>query len=66
MTLDETLNPNVDFYPINVYHLRNNDVPNQVKDIMMQYEDNNKTKCIVTFGEPTSYEYQKIKLLKEE
>jgi len=42
---------------------KTNDVTTDIKQILLKYEDSNKSKCVITYGEPTPYEYQKINQL---
>lgn len=77
-SVDPKLDPNIGFYPVNIYYLKNNNVSamqcpssessgsiiiDDIKNNLEQYVNKNKTKCVITYGEPTSYEYQKIKSL---
>ena len=62
-----TIASNIGLYPINVYYLNNQPntgIPNKIiadiKQFAIQYENNNKDKCVITFGEPSNYENEKI------
>lgn len=70
---DPYLKPEIGYYPINIYYIKDptkcntstktNDVTTDIKQILLKYEDSNKSKCVITYGEPTPYEYQKINQL---
>jgi len=75
MLEDPVLEPKIGSYPINIYYAKNNattqcpkgessvNVIDEIKNMLSQYENKNKDKCVITYGEPSSYEYQKIKML---
>ncbi len=74
--LNQALDSNIGVYSANIYYTKNN-LPTQcsngnssenviigdIKNILTQFENKNKNKCVITYGSPTSYDYEKIKLL---
>jgi hypothetical protein len=73
---NQSIDPNIGSYSVNIYYTKNN-LPTQcptgessenviigdIKNILIQYENKNKNKCVITYGSPTSYDYEKIKTL---
>ena len=70
---DPNVGPEIGFFPVNVYYQKNcpgnkcydyqsqnNVITDELKGILMRYENNNKTKCVITYGDPTTYEYIRI------
>lgn len=73
---DPNINPDVGFFPINLYYWKQlpetkcynyqshgNPIVDELKGILLKYENNNKTKCVITYANPTQYEYSRINSL---
>jgi hypothetical protein len=73
---DPNVNPEVGFFPVNVYYWKKlpenkcysyqsqgNPVVDDLKGVLLKYENNNKTKCVITYGSPTEHEYVRINTL---
>ena len=70
---ESQLRKGIGFYPVNVYYSKDmsntkcyeypnieNPLIGDLKGMLMQFENTNKGKCVVTFGEPSTFELVRI------